>query len=489
MNWTNKNILSIVVGAILLLTIEACKVSSNNYKVDDIPLPKSYRTADSNSVTVDSGGLSKLTWRQFFTDTFLTKLIDTALIKNFDMRDALKNLEIANQNFKQAKAQFYPSVQANTPSFVRDYRSPNAPDGPKTMYYGDKEPPKNFYVSGQEIRTGLQASWEPDIWGRIRGQKNIALNNYLATTEANKLIQTQIISDVAQGYYTLIALDEQLKVARLNSNLSDSTLRIVRLLRQAGEETSLAIEQTQALKLVAQALIPDLEQQIALQENEIRLLTGNLPDTIYRDTMLVDSFFSASLQIVYPIDVVHNRPDVRQAEINLIKSNDSLGVAQTYRYPKVTIGGQLGWTTVLAKNWFDIPGSLFGNIIGGVTTPIFNNRRIKTNIEVAKLNRDRAEINFQKTVYSSMQEISNSIIQIQKLAQRIAIARQQVDNATLAVKHAFLLFKSGYEETNYLEVITAQQSLLNSQMSLVSLNVDYVNARIKLYRALGGGWK
>lgn len=487
-NCKNRNYRSWLWGVFSLMSIIGCNVS-NKYQTPKFDLGDTYRSSDSSQVFVDSGALAAMGWRTFFQDSLLTNLIDTALVKNFDLRAAVKNIDIADQMYRQSKAQLLPSVSANMPNFYRNYRSPNTPDAPKDKYYQGQSTPKNLYISDQAYSAGLQASWEPDIWGKIRGMNAVAQKNYLETAEMKNAVQTRLIASLAQAYYNLLALDEQIKVARLNRSLTDTTLRIIRLLRSAGEETSLAIEQTQALNQVAEALVPELERQISIQENYIRFLMGDLPNAIPRDTALVDSFFHEDIKVAYPMEVVHNRPDVRRAELNLVRANDSVGVTQKYRYPSLILSGQFGLNSVLAKNWFDIPGSLFGSIIGSVTTSIFNNRRIKTNIEVAKLNRDKAEISFQRTVYNAMQEISNTIINIQKLHQQIEIANRQVATASLAVKHAFLLFKSGYEETNYLQVITAQQSLLNTQMQLVSLNVDYVNERIQLYRDLGGGWK
>lgn len=188
-----------------------------------------------------------------------------------------------------------------------------------------------------------------------------------------------------------------------------------------------------------------------------------------------------------PLDILRNRPDIRRAEFQLISANAQANIQQAMRYPSLTLGGALGVNAMLPQNWFNIPGALLGNISGGLTTPIFRNKTLKTRYEVAKLERDKAEVNLQKRVLEAVNEVSNAIVTVDKQREQLDLAQQRVDNAQLAVRNAGLLFKSGY--ATYLEVITAQSNALNSDLALVELKREQLEAFVDLYRALGGGWQ
>jgi len=295
------------------------------------------------------------------------------------------------------------------------------------------------------------------------------------------------VAAVAEGYYNLLMLDAQLEVAQRNLKLNDSTLQIVKLQRDAGEVSSLAIQQTQSQMLVAASLIPQLEQEIVIQENTLMALTGRMPDGVYRSSALTDWRMQETYDSGVPLQLLANRPDVREAELALRAANAEAGVAQAYRYPTLTIDATGGLNAMLPQNWFNIPGALFGGLISGVTQPIFSGRRLKTQHEITKLERDKAEIGFQQTVMDAVHEVTNALVMIDKLNEQHTIAEQRVATAQLGVKNANLLFKSG--EATYLEVITAQSNALNSELDLVSIKQQQLNAKVTLYKALGGGWK
>lgn len=484
-----KNIKTRHFGSIALLTIflslllNACKVGKD-YKRPHLNLPKKYRDEISPA---DSVGIGNIYWREFFVDTTLRKIIDTALVSNYDMRKALKNIQIANQRVFQARAEFLPDINATLGSVNRQYRSKNFYSNPSSKYYETKgkEAPETLFDYTMQHMSSIGLSWELDIWGKIRRMNERTLAEYLQTYEARKLLQTQLVANIAEGYYNLLMLDAQLEVARRNLRLTDSTLRIVKLQRDAGQVTSLAIQQTESQRLAAQSLIPQLERQVVIQENSLRALSGELPDSIPRDASLTDFLIEDSVTAGVPLYMVSHRPDVRASELALRAANANVGVTQAYRYPALTIEAEGGVNSMLSKNWFKIPGSLFGGIIGSLTAPVFNKRKIKTDIEVAKLERDKAELDFQQVVLDAINEITNTLITFKKLQEEYEIAENRVKVAQLGIKQAGLLFKAGY--ATYLEVITAQQNAIDSELELVSLKQQLLLARVELYRALGGG--
>ncbi|MBB1138890.1 efflux transporter outer membrane subunit [Myroides sp. WP-1] len=476
-----------ILGAGLTL-FQACAPQSN-YKTPTLDLPDAYRGQQDSLAAQDSLHISSIKWRDFFQDEQLTDLIDKGLTHNFDMQNAIKNLEIAGQQTKQAKLEWLPSLGLEAGSVAYQYRSENYYGTPSSNYYKNKgeEPPTNMYVNSAQYTSGLALSWEIDIWGKIRSQTAEQLARFLQTAEAKKAIQTELIAKIAQGYYNLLLLDAQMEVAQTNYELTKNTLKIVELQRDAGQITSLAITQTRNQMLVAKALIPSLKQQIAIQENALSLLTGQLPTSIVREVKLTEVKQQELGGTGLPLALLQYRPDVQMAELELKAKNAAVGVAQTARYPSLTINLEGGVNSMLGENWFNIPGSLFGSLIGKVTNPIFNKRKLKTAFEVAKIEREKSEIDFQKTVYTAVTEVTDALVNLKTSQDQIEIADEQVTNARLGVKQSNLLFNSGY--ATYIEVINAQKNMLDNEINLNKLKLNKLQYGVQLYKSLGGGWQ
>ncbi len=476
-----------ILGAGLTL-FQACAPQSN-YKTPTLDLPDAYKGQQDSLAAQDSLHISSIKWRDFFQDEQLTDLIDKGLTHNFDMQNAIKNLEIAGQQTKQAKLEWLPSLGLEAGSVAYQYRSENYYGTPSSNYYKNKgeEPPTNMYVNSAQYTSGLALSWEIDIWGKIRSQTAEQLARFLQTAEAKKAIQTELIAKIAQGYYNLLLLDAQMEVAQTNYELTKNTLKIVELQRDAGQITSLAITQTRNQMLVAKALIPSLKQQIAIQENALSLLTGQLPTSIVREVKLTEVKQQELGGTGLPLALLQYRPDVQMAELELKAKNAAVGVAQTARYPSLTINLEGGVNSMLGENWFNIPGSLFGSLIGKVTNPIFNKRKLKTAFEVAKIEREKSEIDFQKTVYTAVTEVTDALVNLKTSQDQIEIADEQVTNARLGVKQSNLLFNSGY--ATYIEVINAQKNMLDNEINLNKLKLNKLQYGVQLYKSLGGGWQ
>lgn len=489
MKQTKKSIALLVsVPVFTALLFSAC-APQGNYKAPEFEIPGSYRTQQNKELIQDSVGISAINWKSFFADEDLSSLIEKGLVYNFNMQNALKNIEIADQKLKQAKVAWLPSVSLNVGSTAYQWRSDNYYGTPSSNYYKNKgtDAPSEMYVNSAQYISALELSWEVDIWGKIKSQSAETLAAYLQTHEAKKAVQTQLIAQIAEGYYNLLLLDAQMEVAQTNYDLTKNTLKIVQLQRDAGQITSLAIQQTRSQMLVAKALLPSLKQQIAVQENALSLLTGQLPGTIIRDTKLADVNYEESLSTGVPLYMVRSRPDVRQFELELKRKNAAVGVSQTNRYPTLKIDVSGGVNSMLAGNWFAIPGSLFGSLVAGVAQPVFKNRKLRTAYEVAKLERTQAEIDFQKTVYTAINDVTDALIVLESLDEQLEIAEEQVNTSRLGIKQSNLLFNSGY--ATYLEIITTQRVALESELNLNKLKQNKLLARVKLYKALGGGWQ
>lgn len=449
--------------------------AGKEYQRPELDLPKQFQTTS----FADTSSIADIEWKKFFTDTLLQRLIQQGLTYNHDLLIAIKRIDIAKQQVKQAKLLQLPTVNLQVTGQV-NRPSDNSLNGLSLNSFVGKS-----YV--EDYQAGINLSWEADIWGKIRAQKEVVLTQYLQTTEAAKAVQTQLVSDIAQDYYNLLMLDKQLEISRKNLLLSDSFVVATRLLRDAGTVTTLAVEQAESQKQSTALLIPQLEQDIAIQENALQVLTGQLPGTISRNTSLVDIPVNDDLRTGLPVAMVSRRPDVRTVELALMIANRRVGIAQVNMYPALNITAGGGLESFKASNWFNIPGSLFGIAAGTIAQPVFQHRALKTQYETAKLEREQAVIQFRQSVLKATAEVADALIQTDKLHQQHELATAQVDTLNHAVKNAQLLFKS--DLANYLEVITAQTNALQAELNLASVQRNRLNAMVLLYKSLGGGWK
>jgi len=282
-------------------------------------------------------------------------------------------------------------------------------------------------------------------------------------------------------------LDEQLDISKKNLMINDSTLLITRLQRDGGEVTTLAVEQAEVQRQTTALLIPQLENNIAVQENALSILTGALPGDISRNIKLSAFNMPDHFATGLPAAVVSRRPDVRANEMALVAANAQVGVAQAYMYPALNITATGGLNSFKTSNWFNIPASLFGIVAGSLTEPVFQHRELKTQFEIAKIQRDEAVIQFRQSVLNAAGEVSNALITTDKLKAQQQIASAQVDTLQRAIKNARLLFKSGMAD--YLEVLTAQRNSLLAELNLASVQREQLGAMVELYRSLGGGWQ
>ncbi|TYP91063.1 NodT family efflux transporter outer membrane factor (OMF) lipoprotein [Sphingobacterium allocomposti] len=438
-------------------------------------LPLSYRSEQ--AVNVDSS-IGSIPWQDFFQDTLLQRLIDTALQQNVDMQLALNNIESASLLLRQAKAGQLPDVQLQVQANTTN-PSNNSLNGLSLGQFLGQN-----HIEDYSAAVGL--SWEADIWGKIKSRKAQALAAYLQTEEARKAIQTQLVSQIAKGYYQLLMLYELEQIAEQNLRLSDSTLQLVRLQYEVGDISSLAVEQLSAQRLAAASLIPDFQQQILLQENALRMLTGEFPKAIRIKGKLSDIAIPATLGAGIPAELLSKRPDVKRAELSVTAAQAYRHVARAQMYPSLTISAQAGVNAFKASNWFNIPASVFGALTGGITQPLLQKRALKTQYEIAKIDYENSVIQFRQAVINAVGEVSNALVSIQKLKEREKLVFDKASRLKNAVQQAALLYETG--TASYLDVITAQSNALQSELELVQIQQAELASVVDLYRSLGGGW-
>ncbi len=460
---------------IMITTIISCNVSKNIETPKDA-FPENFRNA---SVSTDTTSIGDLEWKNFFTEKDITQLIDSAITRNNNLQIATKNIEIAQFRFTQSKwgnvpqANLFVNVSTNNPS-DNSFTGKNLSQALGQNHIDD-------------YSAGVSLSWEADIWGKIRNQKKGAFAEYLQSEEVKKALQTTIVANVSSGYYNLLMLDAQLQIARQNLKLNDSTTKIIKLKYDAGQVTSLAIQQSEAQKLNAAQLIPLLEQNIAIQENALSVLTGSFPNSKQRSIRLSSIEVKNNASIGIPSSLVSRRPDVRSAELALKVANANVGITKADLYPSLKITAQGGLNSFETSNWFNIPASLFGTIAGGLTQPLLNNKKVRTQYNIAVAEREKAVLSFRQAVLVAVSEVSNALVKVEKLALQEAFLQERVKTLQQATKNSNLLFKNGMAE--YLEVLSAQANILQSELELANMKREQLIANIELYRSLGGGWK
>jgi multidrug efflux system outer membrane protein len=455
----------------IAFTLFGCSVPKN-YQQPVLELPKQF-----NNVTTSDSSIASVEWKQFFTDTALQRLIENALIGNFDLQLAAKRISEAALYVKQAKMNYAPTVQLQL-SAATNFPSRNSLNGISLKSFLGTN-----HVEDYSLNTNI--SWEADVWGKIKGQKEAAQAQYLQSYEAARAVQTVLIADIASSYFNLLMLDAQLEITRKNITLSDTIVLMMGLQKRAGQVTELAVQQAEVQRQKATLLLPQLEEQVAIEENTIRILSGELPAPVTRTAQLNAVPMWNELPTGLPAAMISRRPDVRAAEMALIGANANVGIAQASMYPSLNITAAGGLNAFKAAQWFVIPTSLFATAAGSVVQPVLQHRQLKTRFQVAEVQKEEAEIAFRKSALNAIGEVVTVLVRLDKLETQKSIATQQVDTLQRAVHNARLLFRSGLAD--YLEVITAQSNALDAELSLAEIKRNQLGATVELYRSLGGG--
>ncbi|REC47975.1 efflux transporter outer membrane subunit [Chryseobacterium pennipullorum] len=469
-----KRVKNIILTFAIAIGSVSC-VSKLAYAEPDLALPEKFQY----TATADTASIANLEWKQFFSDPILQALIEKGIKNNLDLQIALKQVAASQEKLKQAKYMQYPDVGFAVSAQISK-PSENSMNGKSlNSFLGQSHV--------EDYNAAFNLSWEADIWGKIKNQQEVSRMQYLQTYEGSKAIQTQVVAAIAQGYYNLLMLDKQLGIAKSNLELSSNTLLITQKMWESGDNTSLGVQQAAAQKQATELLITQLEQNIAIQENALSILVGEMPDKVNRTIEMSDTSLPQNVVAGLPAAMVSRRPDVRQQELVLLESNAVVGIAQANMYPALKITANGGVNSFKFDNWFQIPASLFGSVLGGLTQPIFQKRQLKTDLEVAKIQREKNVLAFRQSVLNAVGEVSDALVSNENLKAQEQKAAEQATTLKDGIKSAQLLYKGG--SANYLEVITAQGNSLQAELNLASIKRQRLSSIVDLYRALGGGWK
>jgi NodT family efflux transporter outer membrane factor (OMF) lipoprotein len=469
-----KSNILIACTVLFILPLSSCYVT-RKYERPKMTTENLYRTdnlADSVSLTTDSTSMAELSWRNLFTDTLLKQYIDTALNNNIDVRIALQNINIAAAYVKQSKAEFAPALNGSL-DITYTKNSKNSALG------------RINNGSIGQFQLGANLSWEADIWGKIKAQEQADQAAYLQSIEAQRAIKTRLVAAVATTYYQLMMLDAQINITKASIKSRDSSLLTTKALKEAGQLTAVAVKQTEAQLYQAKLILINLKQQERVLENALCLLL-NEPSHPIKRGILKEQSINTPLKIGVPADLLANRPDVREAEYGLIQAFELTNVAKSNFYPSLTITASGGIQSTDLTNWFSL-NSLFSSIAGGLLQPILNHRQIRTQYEVAQSQQQQSLLRYQQVLLTSGNEVSNALYDYQLLSQSIALQEKQSQAYLVAVNYSEQLLING--RANYLEVLTARQNVLSTQLDLANARFERLASIIQLYEALGGGWR
>ena len=469
---TKRIIYGIVFLALASTSLQSCFVAKK-YQQPEVEIQDQYR----NVATSDSATLASMPWESLFTDTQLKNLVVEALDSNLDLLMAVERVNAAEAYFKQGKMGYLPSLNlsANGGTYeTSDNSSSGIAAGGKGSSF------ENFQLNGN-------ISWEADIWGKIRSNRRASQAAYLQSEASKRAVESALVANMASAYYQLLALDSQVEIAQRTVTNRKESLETMKSLKEAGQVTEAAVKQTEAQLYSTQILLLDLEQNVVLMENTISLLLGRAVGEIERGK-LEEQQIGVELKSGFPVQLFSNRPDVMAAELGLRNAFELTNVAKSNFYPSLSVNATVGLESIKFEDWFST-SSIFSNVIGNLTQPLFNKRSIRTQYEVAKARQAEAKHSFKKALLSASKEVSDALNNYKSEQERYEIRKLEVRALSDAVNYSEELLNNGYANITYLEVLTARSNALSSEINMIDSKFKQLNSTVELYKALGGGWK
>ena len=432
---------------ILVITMNSCALYKKHERPDITFVDSLYNripTAD------DYESIASLTWKELFADTLLQDLIEIGLENNTDLEIARLKVEQAEATLQTSKLAFFPNVSFSA----------------------------QVNTSGS-YSLAPNASWEIDAFGRLYNTKKGSEAAMAATEAFQQAVQTQLVATIANSYYTLLMLDEQLEISKRTLNTWEENIRTLSALKRAGKTNEAAVLQAKANKVNVEASILTLKKQIIEQENSLAALLGLVPQEFERNE-LSQQIFPDTLLMGLPLSSLVNRPDVRQAEYKLVEAFYATNVARSYFYPSITLSGNAGWSGVIGD-----PGDWIFNAVGSLMQPIFNQGKNKARVKISESQRQEALLNFKQTLLDAGTEANNALVSWQTARKRLDSDKVQIMYLKGAVFNTQLLMKNG--QATYIEVLTAQKNLLQAELTETNDKYLEIQSVITLYHALGGG--
>ncbi len=464
---------------LVCLAIASCKVPVVVQRTGNNAVPVSFAGSSDTTNTAD------IRWRNYFNDPNLVNLIDTALKNNQELMITLQEVEIARNDIRFRQGPLLPSVSAKAGIGVEKvgrYTSQGAGDASTEIKPG-KEMPDPL----MDYTVAVYANWEVDIWKKLRNAKKAAITRYLATVEGRNFVVTNLIAEIANSYYELLALDNQFEIVKQNIELQKNALGIVKVQKEAARATELAVQKFEAEVLKSQSLEFDILQRIKETENRINFLIGRFPQEITRSKSNFLALLPSAVNSGIPSQLLANRPDIKQAELELVAAKLDVKVARAEFYPSFGISAALGFQAFKPSYLFKMPESLLYSLAGDLAGPLINRNAIKAEFLNANARQLQAMYNYERTILNACLEVSTQLSNVSNLEKSYDLKSKQVDALTRSIDIANDLFKSA--RADYLEILMTQRDALESKLELIETKKQQFNAVVNIYRDLGGGWK
>jgi multidrug efflux system outer membrane protein len=467
-----------IIGISLLYT--ACSLPNFGRKTENKTVPAGYNNAKDSA-----NNTAKTKWKDFFTDPNLVALIDTALKNNQELNIVLQEINMAKNEVRGRKGAYLPFVGAGVGAGVEKvgrYTSRGASDDANYITPGKKVP-----VNLPNYGFGLNASWEVDIWKKLRNSKNAAVARYLSSVEGKNFMVTTLIAELATSYYELMALDNQLEILKKNIEIQQNALEMVKLEKISARVTELAVRRFEAEVLKNQSRQFYITQQIIEAENRINFLVGRFPQPVSRNSQNFTNLVPDSIRAGVPSQLLENRPDIRQAEKELVATKLDVKSAKAEFYPSLMITGGVGYAAFNPQYLITTPLSLIYTLAGDLVAPLINRNAIKANYYSANSKQIQAVYNYERTILNAHIEVVNQLSNINNLKKSYDFKTMQVQALTKSIEISISLFKSA--RADYMEVLLTQRDALESKFELIETKKQQMNAVVNIYQALGGGWK
>jgi NodT family efflux transporter outer membrane factor (OMF) lipoprotein len=475
---TLKNKLIIYSFCSVLFLLSSCKITQNA-EIKNVQIPESYHFKK------DSLNSGTLNYRDYFKDEKLIQLIEIGLQNNFDLLEASQNITIAKNRFKIQESKLFPMIGTqltNGQSRISSYTAEGA-GNKNTEIEANQFIPNPLSNYGM----GLYTNWEIDIWGKLNNQKKAAFSRYLAQYEFKKWITSAIVAQISSNYYELLALDNELKVIEETLRLEEEALFILKVQKESGKANGLAVKQFEAeISNSISKKFNVLQRKIEI-ENELNTILGRFKEPIDKtNTSFLDEII-IKINIGKPMDLLLNRPDIKQAEYELLASKCDVKAAQKAFLPSLNISGQIGFQAYKSSLVFSTPESWAYHFIGNLTAPLWNKSSIKSQFSIANSEQMNAYLNYQKKIITAFQEVDSEVNQLINLDQLFQNKKNEVSLLNESILISNELFKSG--KANYMEVLMAQRSAFKAKLELIETKKRQFHSKVFLYKTLGGGWQ
>mgnify|MGYP006291702871 FL=1 len=462
---------TLMAALVITVSLSSC-IATKSYEQPEMQSENLYPF---EQVKMDSTTLAEMPWQEVFKDPKLRDFIREALEKNLQLRSAIEQIRVAEADFYQGRMSMLPTLSLGADASYNEQSDNASSFG--GVGIGSIPASERYSVS-------MSSSWELDVWGKLTSAKQASFAALLQAEATRRAVQTRLIAQVANSYYRLTALDKQLEITKETVKNRRQDVEAIRSLKESGLVTGVSLQQSIANRYAAEVTIPELRQQITEQEHALSILLGRAPGSIQRNSLAEQSTID-SLATGVPAQLLRNRPDIIAAEHSFRSAFELTNSARAQFYPSFRLTAEGGYQSLQTDDLFQ-PGSVFYNLVAGITQPIFNRGQNKAQLKRSKARQEQAKLELRSTIINASSEVSNALSSFNNAEEKRELSRKQLEALENAVEYSRELLQ--YGEANYTEVLTAQQNYLSAQLSDINNKLHQLTAGVNLYRALGGGW-